>query len=468
MTLQPHSLAAAVAVALLGTSGAAFSTNLGTSPAAGPVINPLTGQETQVWKLVGKSAGCSATQITREWIMATHHCPPNNNVGGGFVSALGTSGVMTSTCESAPARKDFKLCRLSTPSAMTVPASYPPLVIDAEAGLTRFNANKLGLLMAYGRSAPNLLTFVSLDGLPHGFEPAVNPSGSQIPYAVGGDSGGGSYWFSSTASQPALAGIIQGGGNITVPQGTGFFTAEQTDWIVARISQYGDVPPSVITAAQHFTGPAGDTAPELGAPPAFQGSGYNWTAAWQTPSPGAVTAYKVSVGKNGTLDRSFSVAAGTGNTANLSALSAEKYRICVRPQNALGPAPAVKSIAFEDFAPWAVTGITTPNCATLDMRLPTSVGTLNAAKTYTAATGLYRITATWSVPAAPELTPKYRVAQTLTYANGASRTSAATVTSPTYSATNLQAGSQVCLTVTGYSRADVLGTPSSVQCFTAN
>ncbi len=466
MQHSPRSLAAAVA--LLCASGAAFATNIGISPTAGPVINPLTGQETQVWKLVGKSSGCTAVQITREWILATQHCGPSNNIGGGFVNALGTSAVNTSSCEPATTGKDFRLCRLSTPSSMTALTSYPPLVTDAKADVTRLNANKLGLLLAYGRSAPDVLTFVGFDGLPHGFDPALNPSGSQIPFAIGGDSGGGAYWFSPTSSQVALTGIIQGGLSIKVPEGIGFFTAADVAWIVSRISQNGDTPPDVITAAQHFTGPAGNTASELSTPPALQGTGYNWTASWQTPGPEPVTAYKVTAGKNGTLDRSFSVAAGTGNTGSLNALAAEKYRICVRPENTVGPAPAVQSIAFAPSAPWAVTGITTPNCTWLDLRTPTTIGTLNFASTYTAATGLYKVTATWSAPSVPDATPKYRVAQTLTYPSGPVRTSTTTVTATSYSATNLQAGSQVCLTVTGYSRADVLGTPSSTQCFTAN
>jgi hypothetical protein len=74
MPIQPRQLM--TMLASLCASASAFSTNLGISPTAGPVINPLTGQETQVWKLVGKS-GCTATQITREWIMTTKHCGPS-------------------------------------------------------------------------------------------------------------------------------------------------------------------------------------------------------------------------------------------------------------------------------------------------------------------------------------------------------------------------------------------------------
>ncbi len=467
MKFQPSSLTAAVA--MLCASGMAFATNVGISPTAGPVINPLTGQETEVWKLVGKSSGCSAIQLTREWIMSTNHCGASNAVGGGFVNALGTSAVDVASCESTPSGRDFRICRLSTPSTMTALASYPPLVSDTGALFTRLNANKLGLLLAYGRATPpDLLTFVSFDGIPSGFDPAVNPSGSQIPIGIGGDSGGGAYWFSSTSSQPALTGIISSGLVMTVPQGVVYFTAAEAAWVVTKITQSGDVPPGVVTAAQHFTGPAGNTASELPSPPTLTGSGYNWTASWQNPSPDAATSFKVTAAKSGTLDRSFSVAAGTGNTGSLSALSADKYRVCVRPQNTAGPSPAVQSVSFAPSAPWAVTSIATPNCASLDLRTPNAVGTLNFSSTYTAATGLYKITATWSAPSVPDLVPKYRVAQTLTYPSGPLRTSTATTTSTSYSATNLQPGSQVCLTVTGYSRADVLGVPSSTQCFTAN
>lgn len=470
MTHQARSLAAVMA--LLCASGAAFATNIGISPTAGPVINPLTGQETQVWKLVGKS-GCSAIQLTREWIMTTKHCGPS----GTFTNPLGQASVSGSACEQAPLQvhddpkvgRDILICRLSNPSAMTPLSSYPAIVSDTRSVFTQLNANKLGRLMAYGRAAPDVLTFVGLDGIPHGFDPAGNPSGSTIPYAILGDSGGGVYWFSPTAAAPALTGMLQGG-NTLIQNGTLFFTAIDTAWIVSTITLKGDVPPTVVTAAQHFTGPAGNTASALSTPPGFQGSGFNWTASWATPSPEPVTAYAVSAGKNGTLDRSFTVAAAAGNTASLNGLSADTHYVCVRPVNAVGPAPAVQTVAFSnpDTEPWGVIGISTPNCARLDLRTPTAVGTLSFTSTYTAATGLYKITATWAAPSVPELTPKYRVAQTLKYASGPSRTSTATTTSQSHSASNLQPGSQVCLTVTGYSRADVLGTPSSTQCFTAN
>jgi hypothetical protein len=470
MQHSPRSLAAAVA--LLCASGAAFSTNIGISPTAGPVLNPLNGQETQVWKLVGKSSGCTAFQITREWIMATNHCGPSNSVGGnpvgdqGFSNSFGHSAVNEGSCATVPGR-DIRICRLTTPSALTAASSYPPLVA-AKSVFTRLNANKLGVLLAYGRSTPDLLTFVGFDGIPAGFDPAVNTTGSTIPYAIHGDSGGAVYWFSSTSSSPALSGVI-GGGNTLVPSGTAFLTDADISWVVSTITQNGDPAPGVVSVAQHYTGPAGNTASELSSPPTFLGTGYNWTASWATPSPEPVTAYIVSLGKNGTLDRAFAVSAGTGNTASFNGLSPEKYRACVRPLNAVGLAPAVRSVTFTSNSPiWGVVGIDTPNCASFDLRLPTTVGALSFSSTYTAATGLYKVTATWAAPSTPDLTPKYRVAQTLTYPSGPVRTSTATTTSTSYSATNLQAGSQVCLTVTGYSRADVLGTPSSTQCFTAN
>jgi hypothetical protein len=385
--------------------------------------------------------------------------------------------VDASTCRQAPLQagddtdkgRDILICRLSNPSAMTPLSSYPAVVSDTRSVFTRLNANKLGRLMAYGRAAPDVLTFVGFDGIPHGFDPAADPTGSTIPYGILGDSGGGTYWFSPTASTPALTGVLRVG-NALIQDGTLFFTAIDTDWIVSTITAEGDVPPTVVTAAQHFTGPAGDTASELSPPPSFQGSGFNWTTSWATPSSEPVTSYVVSAGKNGTLDRSFTVAAGIGNTGSLNGLSSDKYHVCVRPVNTVGPAPAVRTVTFSDAEtqPWGVLGITTPNCATLDLRAPTAVGTLSFASTYTAATGLYKITATWAAPSVPELTPKYRVTQTLKYASGPTRTSTATTTSPSHSASNLQPGSQVCLTVTGYSRADVLGVPSSTQCFTAN
>ncbi len=462
-----------VAAALLCASGSALSTNVGISPSAGPVINPLTGQETQVWKLVGRSSSCTAFQITREWVMASNHCGPSNYITGGvyvgdqgFSNALGHSSVDQGTCVKVPSR-DIRICRLSNPSALSVPSSYPALVSPTSV-FTRLNANKLGLLLAYGRSSVDRLTFVGFDGIPSGFDPALDPAGASIPYAVGGDSGGAVYWFSPTSSSPALAGVITGG-NILVPNGTVFLTANDIAWVVSTITQNGDPAPAVVTAAQHYTGPAGNTASELSSPPTFQGSGFNWSASWATPSPEPVTSYQITLGRNGTLERSFSVSAGTGNTGSLNGLSPEKYRACVRPVNTVGPAPAVKNVTFTSNTPvWGVTGITTPNCATLDLRTPTAVGTLNFSSNYTAATGLYKITATWTAPSTPELTPKYRVSQTLTYPSGPVRTSTATTTSTAYNATNLQPGSQVCLTVTGYSRADVLGVPSSTQCFTAN
>jgi len=463
-----------------------LATNIGISPTAGPVINPLTGQETQVWKLVGRSSGCTAIQITREWIMGVKHCAPSNMVGTtpvgdhGFYNALGHSAV--GTCYQAPFQanddpqdgRDLVICRLNTPSAMTSLASYPPLVADTRPVFTNSNANALGQLLVYGRATPpDALTFVGFDGIPHGFDPAVDLTGSTIPFAINSDSGGAVYWISPTSpATPGLTGVLKTGGYF-IPQGTLFLTAIDTAWVVTTITNNGDPAPTVLTAGQHYTGTTGNTASQLQAPPTLQGSGYNWTASWNTPSSGSVSSYNVSAGKNGTLDRFFSVSAGTGNTASLTGLTPDLYRVCVRPVNAAGPAPAVANVSFvpqgQPWQTWAVTGITTTNCTNLDMRAPSAVGTLNFSSAYTAATGLYKITATWAPPSVPEITPKYRVAQTLTYASGPVRTSTTTTTSPSHNATNLPAGTKVCLTITAYSRADVLGTnPSSTQCFTAN
>ena len=484
--MQFQSRILAAMLASLCASGSALATNIGISPTAGPVINPLNGQETQVWKLVGRSSGCTAFQITREWIMGAKHCAPTNFVGDtpvgdhGFYNALGHSAVIT-PCEEAPLQalddpkkgRDMVICRLSNPSAMTPLASYPPLVADTRPVFWERNANALGQLLAYGRSYTDVLSFVGFDGLPHGFDPAVDLTGSTIPFGIDADSGGAVYWFSPTSpAAPGLTGVMTSGGYF-IQQGTLFLTAIDTAWVVSTITNNGDPAPTVLTASQHYTGTTSETAPPLQSPPTFQGSGYNWTASWNTPSSGSVTSYTVSAGKNGALDRSFSVSAGTGNTANLTGLSAHLYRVCVRPVNSAGPAPAVASVSFvpnvQPWQTWAVTGITTANCANLDMRPPSAVGPLSFSSAYTAATGLYKITATWAPPSVPDITPKYRVAQTLTYASGPVRTSTTTTTSPSYNATNLPAGTKVCLTITAYSRADVLGTnPSSAQCFTAN
>jgi hypothetical protein len=199
------------------------------------------------------------------------------------------------------------------------------------------------------------------------------------------------------------------------------------------------------------------------------GPALSWTTPAATPS---VSAFEVTVGKAGVLDRQVTVAASSGNSLSLNNLATAQYTACVKPLNSVGQASAASvSMMYpnpKDSATW-YTVIKTPNCLTVDNRLTqATVGGL-AGTTQVLSAGLRKVAFSWAattpVPSDLPIT-RYRVSQTITYPTGPVRKSTLDVGSLSTSLTTIP-GSTVCMDVAAATAMGQLGPRSSQACIVA-
>jgi len=476
MKQTPLTLHALGAVALLATMPAhaiKHGIQPSTAPGAPAIVNPFTGQATDVWKLVGyNNTGCSGFQITREWVANSRHCGSNPASTNPFRNHLGQSTL--ATCESHP-DADFQICRLSNPAALQAMPSYPPLGVAPGYGVaTSITAAKHGSIMAYGRSGlGDGLAFTGFDGLPLGFNPVLAPNTPPIPFGVGGDSGGAAYWFPPGASTPVLMGVVVSG--TTVNATALRFTLDHVNWISQRITAYGDPAPVIRAAEQLYTPPAGNEPPPLSTPPAFKTTGPGTgSLTWLTPSANpVVSSFDIQLGRNGAIERSLSQGTGSSNVLAINNLANDRYIACVRARNAIGAATAAATqmnYPMADSATWFST-YTTPNCTTLDNRLTqASVTGMTSSVTPVPGTRSLRVAITWpaATPVPADLPiAQYRLSTETTYPTGPKR-AATTDTTARSVAVTVPAGSKVCASVTPITAMGQRGATTSAYCVTAN
>jgi Fibronectin type III domain len=456
MDMKKLILSSVALASLCCASGSAFALANGVFPADGQVINPITGTETKVWKLVG-TAGASAFQIHRKWILASRHGHPS---GGTFTNHLGTSQVgqcfmgndLSEAQYNSPrgdtGPNDFALCPLLQPLQITDFGTYPPLV--SEPTRNEINRSKFGALLAYGYGWSSAqLAIVDFEGVPYGHQPLRNTGTVRAPLNVGGDSGGGAFWFSPTSPTPAVIGVVTGGA--ITPFGISYFTEASVNWIRNKIAAAGDTPPATLTAAQHYTGPAGDIAPDLGNAPSTTVSGSAVSVSWVTPAGAAgstVTSYEVSLGANGSPITSKTIAASTGNATSFTGIATgNRYKVCVRPANAVGPSRIART-RYANPSPevWEV------NCTAFNTLAPNAVGGVTQTSAADPKTGLSKVTLTWAEPAplADVTLRNYRITRSVTTPAGAKRTSTFEQIALTNNAF-VQKGSTVCSSVSSVS-----------------
>lgn len=468
-TFHPvHVLALAAALSLQLPVHAVIN---GTVPsmAAGapPIVNPFTTQVTETWKLVG-SLGCSAFQISREWVVQAGHCGLGAAGTSSFRGHLGSSTVLGTDCYRQGA-DDFQLCRLKNPENLTALSSYPALVaLPATWRQDTLNAIKYGSVMGYGHAAAgDGLAFVSLDNYPFNFDPAA-PSLTPYPFTSDGDSGGAAYWFPPASATGYMVGVLVSGGGVA--RSPFYFREDNLAWIKSTIQARGDTPPSMPGISTVFTPPSGNPAPRLSASPTFTrvGNTHSVVLQWATPSATpAVSSFKISVGRNGALDNSFYVTPTSANQVTLN-LSADKYTVCARPYNAIGASLPADSFSFAN-RDWANATVASVNCLKLDNR--DNLATISGL----AATGNKLVSSQISVgfgwssaPSPADLAiAGYRVTQTVTYVSGPSRTTVATVSSPRTSVVAPR-GSKVCITAAAQAVNLKLGPTSAPVCTIAN
>lgn len=452
----------------------AWAISNGFFPADGNVINPMTGQETKIWKLAG-TAGASAFQIHRNWILASRHGNPS---GGTFTNHLGTSPIgncFVGNDLSAEAYKasggdtgpnDFVLCPLTAPGQITDFGTYPALT-GAPAGLmsapyaTPEFRKKLGAIIAYGYGWGSAqMAIVEGDSVPFNYQPALAANAGPIPRNIGGDSGGAAWWASPTNTTPAVVGVITSG--TFTAYGITYLSDASAKWIRDKIAAAGDTPPVLYTASQFYTGPAGEVPPQLASKPTLTGNNSTFTLSWPAiaGTPGStVTGYRVSIGRNGGMDRTVEVSGANNTVLSLGSLVLNSnYTMCVQARNPVGLASAVTLGFFGD--------IFTPNCQTFATTVPSTPANVAQTVAIDSSTGLYNVNLSWAPPSTTATIVKYQVTR-VTTVSGVKRTSTLSTTSLKSSA-QVSKGTTVCQTVSAVSDLGIVGNASAQQCSTAN
>lgn len=466
-----HRLSLIASAAALSASFSAHAVVNGIAPsmAAGApaIVNPFTGQATDAWKTVG-FLGCSAFQISREWVIQAGHCGLRADLTSTFTGHLGTSTVLGSDCF-RNGQDDFQLCRLKNPENMTPLANYPAMVaLPTTWRNDRKNAIKYGSMMGYGHAAAgDGLAFTGLDGFPAALDAAA-PNLTPYPFTSGGDSGGAAYWFPPASVNGYMVGVLVVAGG--VPNSPFYFREDNLSWIKDIIQARGDVPPSMPGIANVFSPSANNPAPALAAAPAIirVGNTNSVTLTWSTPSATpAVSNFKVSVGRSGAIENTFNVAPTASNQTTLNLSAVKGYTLCVRPHNALGAASPLDQ--FQTDAKGLFTSYATNNCVTLDNRDNLASITGLASTGNKPVSSQISVGFGWGSVAQPSdlAITGYRLTQTISYGTGPSRTTTATVSTPS-TAVIVPKGSKVCLAVAAIASNSKVGPTSAQVCTLAN
>jgi hypothetical protein len=219
-----------------------------------PLVNPYTGEVTEVWKLVGymqygSGAACSAVQISREWVVASAHCSLETGVifkNGYSLTALGSEVL----CEDNGAQRnmDLSACRLKNPENFGAPARYPSIlagttfdtavvVIPDDLKRTAHGSNlAVGFQGGLTPTAAFGVGLTTLNARRSIYDTYTQDVTLAASYGFGGgDSGGGRFWFPGGGRAPVLAGFTSAEGSL--------------DWLLAKISAFGNAAPSVVSVA---------------------------------------------------------------------------------------------------------------------------------------------------------------------------------------------------------------------------
>lgn len=439
------------------------------------VINPFNGLATNAWKLVGKyydpaKHSCTATQITREWILTAQHCfPPDGRVTAEIFETLrGASEVKHSDCVSFGANQE-KICRLSNPERLSAPPTYPKLAVLPSAWLSALTPRKYGSLMGQGYGfLGSGLAFVDLEG----FTAKLQNDGTLVdheltnyqtvpnPSTSGGDSGGAFIWFDTDSSAPYVVGYLESQSSLLTSANK--LTSSKISQIVETIRQRGDAPPDVVDLTTLVSVNNGERPTPLS--PALTiarvGNTEQFNLNWQTPSANpVVSTFQLSIGEAGaTLLRQNLSPSASSNALSLT-LPLKKVDVCVRPFNALGGSQPMTPRSTQPMS---------PNCVLVDNRVnQTTITNLMGQSGDTSGT-LGTVAFTWGANASPAdlVLTGYRVQQSVTISGALTRTGNVTTLSTNRTLVSAPKGSRVCLNVSSLAANGKVG-PMSSACATA-
>lgn len=458
-----------------------------------PVVSPINGQATDVWKLAGMVTPNqidkpSAVQIAPSWIMTAHHVVANNvrytqdtvSLGNwSFQNQFGTSTFTScylptydNTHLAAP--PDVALCKLATPINPPAGFVFPPLVQNPTtlAGTAPVNmiSPSLGAFLAVGYGLPNPGTpqfaWVDYLGIPYGdaYTPSAQGIYGPVPNQQGNDSGSPRFWFHPSTSAIGLVSLAKFSGAVRTEDDAVFETGT-LDWI----NQIAGADVATSSAAAFF-GTMTMSPPWLDKN-SLQINGSIPSAidiGWKTPSSygNLVKRYFITLDKNGANYISQFVQAGTSGSQSLQLTALEtgpQYTLCVVPSGlgiaALGEAPALQSTA--DFS---------RNCQQFYMSpQPSVVQSLTIAPAANALKpSLPSFKASWTKPTIPtdvKYLASYQLDITI---NGVLTTDYVTPTTISVNgdALNIQHGDQICLAVTAIGQPATSGLGKAPVCTT--
>lgn len=470
--------------ALAGASIFSHAVSVGVAPGNGPVTNPFTGGQTEIWKLAGMTA-CSSFQISRDWVASSYHCKlEDGSVFSNRLALPGTNGSTVTDClygpQTPPPRyaravtNDFTVCRLVSPSNFAQLPSYPPLTVPPN--FSRANASKLGQLLAFGYGNKDLgygnplINFVDFAGMPYGFDAALDPSFATVPKTVNNDSSGPLFWFSPLQGKPAIVGVLATEAYINW-SAAGYFSSANLQAIADHVASTncqmpGCMPPTIVATSEHYDGPSADPAADLPSKPTVSGNYPSLTLSWpESPSVpgGGAVSYDVTIGVGG-VKQPASRSGVTGTSLPISGLPiAEKIIACSVPRNENG-GRANSAYAIDR------SNIITPNCTDIDTRLPNPVTNVLLPVAASTTASFRRVAVSWNPvnSATAALPVKFEVLRSVRLPGASTtRNTLLTTSATSVAGVDVVRGSTVCAKVTSISAVSQRGS-SVTQCVVAN
>lgn len=470
--------------ALMGVSIHAQAISVGVPPGNGPITNPFTGKQTEVWKLAGTTA-CSSFQISRDWVASSYHCRLENGaVFSNLLALPGTNGSTVTDClygsQTPPpgyvigVANDFTVCRLVSPGNFTQLPSYPPLTLRPN--FSRSNASKLGQLLGFGYGnlvlghGNALVNFVDFAGMPYGFDAALDPSLATVPKTVDLDSSGALFWFSPVQGKPAFVGVLATEGYINW-SAAGYFSAANLQAIANHVASTNCampacMPPTIVATSDHYDGSAIDPAADLPSAPTVSGVHPALTLSWPASPPvagGGDVSYDVTVGLNGAKQANFSPVGVTVTSVALNALPAGFLHVCVVPRNVNG---GRANSGYAD----SRNSVLKPNCTSIDNRLPDPVSSVSLPVSASTSSSFRRVAVNWSPVNSATVAPsvKFEVLRSVRLPGASTtRNTLLTTSATSVAGVDVVRGSTVCAKVTSISALSQRGS-SVTQCVVAN
>lgn len=391
-----------------------------------PVVNPQSGQATDVWRFVGSAAGCSAVQITREWVVASGHCAlmDETTFKNGWSGSTGGSQL---DCDEVSDGghfintglnlADISICRLRNPERFNPTIPFPAL--SAVAKITGpISERGLGTILQVGTSVlqPTISMAFSSTIFSRkigGNSFTLNDLDMRVKWQSG-DSGGGIYWFADRSNTPVLIG------------GVGW--VYDPDFIRRKILARGDALPIFLTEVEMENLSTRRTPPALTAPPVIKQTAVDSaTVSWQAPNLGSGDSIDDYIIYNGAIGGTPSVgyASSSSRSATFTpAPNAPSQKVCVAPRKA------------------ELEAVSTKNCSEFSSGYPVAS---NLSVVSTGTTAIKTVTMAWLVNPAP-MTTRSQLSYSIRSTTGTVR-SGSTSTDKRSFTIGVTAGSQLCFSV---------------------